>query len=230
MVSGYSNMRVLIVAADPLARAGLAALLTAMPGYSVVGQSSGDAELISELAVYRPDVVLWDMGWEPLRPAAGAATSPAPEEGDRWPHLEQLTEVRDAGHPVVVLLTDEAPAATLWAAGVRGLLLREVNAEKLVSALSAAVQGLVVLDEPLLSVFLPASHPESRQSMHLLTRREFDVLQLLAEGLPNKIIADRLQISEHTVKFHINALMAKLQAQSRTEAVVRAIRFGLLPL
>ena len=64
----------------------------------------------------------------------------------------------------------------------------------------------------------------------LLTRREFDVLRLLAEGLPNKIIADRLQISEHTVKFHVNALMAKLHAQSRTEAVVRAIRAGVLPL
>jgi DNA-binding NarL/FixJ family response regulator len=129
----------------------------------------------------------------------------------------------------VVLLADAAQAATLWAAGGRHLLLREDNTEKLGSALSAAVQGLVVLDEPLLT-FLPASHPESRQSLHLLTRREFDVLQLLAEGLPNKIIADRLQISEHTVKFHVNALMAKLQAQSRTEAVVRAIRFGLLPL
>jgi DNA-binding NarL/FixJ family response regulator len=230
MVGGCATVRVLLVAVDPLARAGLAALLMAMPGYSVAGQSGGDAGLVSELAVYRPDVVLWDMGWEPLRAVADAAMPPVAEQGERRPPLEQLTEVRDAGYPVVVLLADEASAATLWATGVRGLLLREVNGEKLVSALSAAVQGLVVLDEALLGALLSASPTESRQSVHLLTRREFDVLRLLAEGLPNKIIADRLQISEHTVKFHLNALMVKLQAQSRTEAVVRAIRWGLLPL
>jgi DNA-binding NarL/FixJ family response regulator len=92
------------------------------------------------------------------------------------------------------------------------------------------VQGLVVLDEALLSVLLPTSQLEAPPVMYQITPRELDVLRLLAEGLPNKIIADRLHISEHTVKFHVNALMEKLQAQSRTEAVVRAIRGGVLPL
>jgi DNA-binding NarL/FixJ family response regulator len=63
-----------------------------------------------------------------------------------------------------------------------------------------------------------------------LTPREQEVLQLLAEGLPNKVIAQRLTISEHTVKFHINAILGKLGAQSRTDAVVRATRSGLLLL
>jgi DNA-binding NarL/FixJ family response regulator len=63
-----------------------------------------------------------------------------------------------------------------------------------------------------------------------LTPREQEVLQLLAEGLPNKTIADSLHISEHTVKFHVNAILSKLGAQSRTEAVVRATRLGLLLL
>jgi DNA-binding NarL/FixJ family response regulator len=134
MVSSLSPLRVLIVAADPLARAGLAALLAATPGCSVMGQSSGEAELGRELAVYRPDVVLWDMGWEPLRPATAAPASPFPEYGERRPHLEQLAEVRDAGHAVVVLLADEAQAAMLWTAGVRCLLLRDSHAEKLISA------------------------------------------------------------------------------------------------
>jgi DNA-binding NarL/FixJ family response regulator len=230
MMSSSSDLRVLIVAADPLVRAGLAALLTGAPGCSVVGQRSDDADLLRELAVYQPDVVLWDMGWELLRAAADATALPLQGQGELRPHLEQLAEVREAGYAVVVLLADEAQAAMLWAAGVRCLLLRDINAERLVSALSAAVQGLVVLDEPLLSTLLPSSQLESPQVTHQITPRELDVLRLLAEGLPNKIIADRLQISEHTVKFHVNALMEKLQAQSRTEAVVRAMRFGVLPL
>ena len=67
-------------------------------------------------------------------------------------------------------------------------------------------------------------------SAEALTPREQEVLQLLAEGLPNKTIADRLYISEHTVKFHVNAILSKLGAQSRTEAVVRATRLGILLL
>jgi DNA-binding NarL/FixJ family response regulator len=221
---------VLIVADDPLARAGLAAMVTGLPDCRVVGQSSGEADVVTALDVYQPDVVLWDMGWEPLSAAASAPAAPAPGSADRWPVLARLLEVRDAGQSVVVLVADEAQATVLWAGGVRGLLLRQVSAEKLVSALGAAVQGLVVLEESLVSAILPASQPPPAQMTTLLTRREFDVLQLLAEGLPNKIIADRLQISEHTVKFHVNALMEKLHAQSRTEAVVRAIRAGVLPL
>ena len=64
----------------------------------------------------------------------------------------------------------------------------------------------------------------------LLTPRENDVLRLLAEGLPNKGVASRLEVSEHTVKFHVNSIMSKPNAQSRTEAVTLATRLGLLPL
>jgi two-component system nitrate/nitrite response regulator NarL len=229
MVASSPNLRLLIVADDPLARVGLAALLAGVPGVNVVGQSHGGGDVVTDLEVYRPDVVLWDIGWEPLRVPTGAA-APPPEPGERRSHLEQLLEVREARYPVVLLLADEAQAAILWAVGLRCLLWREVSAEKLVSALAATLQGLVVLDESLLGALLPSAPLQPGPIANPLTRREFDVLQLLAEGLPNKIIADRLQISEHTVKFHINALMDKLQAQSRTEAVVRAMRSGLLPL
>ena len=230
MVSSLLPLRVLIVADDPLARAGLAAMLTDVPDCRVVGQSRGDGDMATALEVYRPDVVLWDMGWEPLSAAASASVTPTPGPDERWPALAPLMEVRDTGHAVVALLADDAQVTALWAAGVRCLLLREVSAEKLISALAAAVQGLVVLEEALVSAVLFTSQLVPGQVTALLTRREFDVLRLLAEGLPNKIIADRLQISEHTVKFHVNALMAKLHAQSRTEAVVRAIRAGVLPL
>jgi DNA-binding NarL/FixJ family response regulator len=225
MASSLPRLRVLIIADDPLARAGLAAMLASHPDCHIAGQSGTGADMGAALEVFRPDVVLWDLGWEPLSAAASAPVSDDAARG-----LARLVEMRDTGPPLVVLLADEAPAAALWAVGVRCLLWRQAPVEKLLSALAAAVQGLVVLEEPLVSAVLPVSPLDPAQVTTLLTPREFEVLQLLAEGLPNKLIADRLQISEHTVKFHVNALMDKLQAQSRTEAVVRAIRYGMLAL
>ena len=213
------ELRVLIVADDPLARAGLATLLTQQPGCTVVGQMAGQADVLDGLRLYQPDVVVWDLGWEPTPELAVSPTA-----------LEQLADVRDAGQPVVALLPDERYTALVWASGVRGLLPRDVDAATLALALPAVAQGLVVCDAELVSGLLPARHPQPMSPTEALTPREQEVLQLLAEGLPNKTIADRLHISEHTVKFHVNAILSKLGAQSRTEAVVRATRLGLLLL
>jgi DNA-binding NarL/FixJ family response regulator len=109
-------------------------------------------------------------------------------------------------------------------------LLREASATRLQASLQAVSSGLVVCDEALGAALMPTRHADFMPLMDALTPREFEVLRLVAEGLPNKIIAARLHISEHTVKFHVNALMGKLGAQSRTEAVVRATRLGLLLL
>jgi two-component system nitrate/nitrite response regulator NarL len=144
--------------------------------------------------------------------------------------LERLAEVRDTGQPVVVLLPDDRYTALVWASGVRGLLLRDVDAATLVLALPVVTRGLVVCDAALVSSLFSARQPPLISSVEALTPREQEVLQLLAEGLPNKTIADRLHISEHTVKFHVNAILSKLGAQSRTEAVVRATRLGFLLL
>jgi DNA-binding NarL/FixJ family response regulator len=86
------------------------------------------------------------------------------------------------------------------------------------------------MDPDLAFPFLPAPLEDDDELTEELTPRETEVLQLLAEGLTNKAIADRLGISRHTVKFHVNAILTKLNAQSRTEAVVRATRSGLLAL
>jgi len=77
---------------------------------------------------------------------------------------------------------------------------------------------------------IPSRIDNIQKVLEELTAREMEVLQLLAEGLPNKSIAQRLDISEHTVKFHVNAILRKLEAQSRTEAVVQATRLGLILL
>lgn len=205
-------VRVLIVADDPLARAGLATLLADPAGCEVVGQVAADSDLAIALEVYRPDVVVWDLGWDPEL------------------SLERLVDLTEEESPIVALLPDEANAADAWAAGARGLFLRDVAADALVAALRAVAQGLLVLDPALADPSRPFGDLTSEGLAEELTPRELEVLQLLAQGLSNKAIAYQLGISEHTVKFHVNAIMNKLGAQSRTEAAVRATRMGLIIL
>ncbi len=213
------EVRVLVLADDPLARAGLAALLAAEPGCTVVGRASGADDLVAAVEAYRPDVLLWDLG-------------SSPDLG-----LERVAAAAGAQPPVVLLLADAALAEDAWAMGARGILPRAAEPPQIVAALAAVVQGLVVVDP----AFIPALFPpvESRPLgatdvaeplFEELTPRELEVLRLLADGLPNKAIARHLGISEHTVKFHVNAILGKLGAGSRTEAVVRATRLGLILL
>ncbi len=206
-------LRVMLIADDPLVRNGLAALLSGGLDCLVVGQIASDVDIVAGAEVYRPDIVLWDMGWEPVDVS----------------RFECLAELRDHRINSVVLLQDGRSGAEVWSLGARGLLLRQVEAERLVAALRAVEQGLVVWDETVAMPVMPAA-AEAPSGVDVLTPREHEVLALLAEGLPNKIVADRLQISEHTVKFHVNAIMGKLGAQSRTEAVVLATRRGLILL
>jgi two-component system nitrate/nitrite response regulator NarL len=207
-----AELRVLVIADDALARMGLATLLANRDECVVAGQVASDADLPTELDVYRPDVAAWDLGWDP-------ATA-----------LERLADLREAGLAIVALLDDDAHAADVWAAGARGLLSRDTDSDSLVAALTAVAQGLTALDPSLALTLLRADDRSPAPLVEELTPRESEVLQLLAEGLPNKAIAPQLGISEHTVKFHVNAILSKLGAQSRTEAVVRATRVGLIVL
>ncbi len=210
--SATPGLRVLIVAQDPLARAGLATLLAGRPGLGIAGQVAEDSDLKAALEVFRPDVVVWDLGWEP-------ATA-----------LERLGDLGELDTPVVALLPDETSAGEAWASGVRGLLLRSASATALGAAVEAAAQGIVALEPELASALLAVRERTPAAPNADLTPREIEVLRLLAEGLSNKAIAHRLDISEHTVKFHVNSILGKLGAQSRTEAVMRATRMGLVLL
>jgi DNA-binding NarL/FixJ family response regulator len=202
-------IRVLIVADDPLARAGLATVLEERPELSIVGQVAADAALAVSLDVYRADVVLWDLGWDP----DGVPV-------DLW----------DGDLPLLALLPHAELAAEAWGAGAGGLLLRDGDEEQLLAALQAVAQQLVVVDPALAQALRPALPGDETAPAETLTSREMEVLHLLAEGLSNRAIAQELDISEHTVKFHVTAIMGKLNAQSRTEAVVRAMRLGLIAL
>lgn len=205
-------LRVLIVASDPLVRAGLAAMLDEQPDCEIVGQLSGAASLGDDWRLYEPDVVLWDLGWDITADVA------------RHLPTDQVS--------ILGLLPDEAAsAAALLSAGLRGLLRRDASPGQIGSGLRAVADGLIAVDEQFLTSLLPARGVEGSDDLSLnedLTPREMDVLERLAEGLSNRAIAQELSISEHTVKFHVTSIMGKLDAQSRTDAVVRATRLGLI--
>jgi DNA-binding NarL/FixJ family response regulator len=212
MIASLDRIRIVIVADDPLVRAGLAALLVDQPECLVVGQLGTGEDLPSEVLTHQPDVILWDLGWDPA-PALEAA-------------LDSLLEV---GLPMVVLLPGEGYAAEAWGAGAAGILPRDVAVEDLLATLVSVSRGLIVLDPSLASgIRPPVINVTPDVLVDDLTPREMEVLQLLADGLTNRAIAQRLSISEHTVKFHVNSILGKLGAQSRTEAVVRATRMGLI--
>jgi DNA-binding NarL/FixJ family response regulator len=136
----------------------------------------------------------------------------------------------------VALADDERPARTLRAMPLRGwaIVSRDAPVEELRTAVMAAAQGFTVVPTALAARLLPArgAAPDAARADQLepLTAREREVLELLSEGLSNRQIADRLGISEHTVKFHVASVSGKLGASSRTEAVSRGVRRGLITL
>jgi DNA-binding NarL/FixJ family response regulator len=144
--------------------------------------------------------------------------------------LAEFTQHTSAPNvPLLALLADSSLTPSVWQAGVRAMLPRSAPIATLVSALHAAANHLVILDPAsATSVLVPANGlPDALET---LTSREQEVLQLMAQGMANKSIARALAISEHTVKFHVNAILGKFGAQSRTEAVVMASRAGLVLL
>jgi DNA-binding NarL/FixJ family response regulator len=142
---------------------------------------------------------------------------------------EDSGNVRSLAHryPVLVIASEPARAREALAAGARGVVSRRTSGPRLARALDALLEGLVVIDEDLAEDTLrPPQRPLGMQET--LTPRELEVLELVASGLSNKEIAEKLGVSFHTVKFHVNAILGKLGASSRTEVVALAARAGLL--
>jgi two-component system, NarL family, nitrate/nitrite response regulator NarL len=134
--------------------------------------------------------------------------------------------------PVIAIISEATDPLPLLAAGVRGLLDVNVDAARLRATIIAAQLGLSVLDEDPVDAIVAAWSPPREQTSanDRLTPREREVLERLADGLSNREIGEALGISAHTVKFHVDALLDKLRARSRTQVVVEAIREGLLLL
>jgi DNA-binding NarL/FixJ family response regulator len=200
-------IRVLIRASSPLAAAGLKQLIAGEPDFAVLradGEGPGET----------PDVIL--------------AEAEADDEG-AW---DAHAEMAEGGAALVLLADDPGRAwiAEAIGAGARAVLPRTVTRDELAAALRAAASGLVVLPkDDAFSLLAPRTgNPGAPTVQEPLTPRERVVLEAMGSGLANKEIASRLGISEHTVKFHVASILAKLGAASRTEAVMIAVRRGML--
>ena len=194
-------IRVALFTDDPLLRAGLSSLLAQVGSIDVV---EGDGA----------EVALWDAGTDSSKT------------------LGRLAELRTMAMPVVAVVGDAAHTAPALAAGARGVVLRDQVGPGIHAALAAVRSGLTVMDTQLANQLVPNQpvRTDAPKGRGELTERERQVVQLLSEGLSNKLIADRLGISDHTAKFHVNGVMMKLGASTRTEAVVEAMRRGLIKL
>ncbi len=201
-------VRLALIGVDPLARAGIYSMLA---GYDdlEIAQELDLADALRPRAVAAHDATLFD--------AASDSAS--------------LVSIPQLGEPVLVLIGDPSMAGEALAHGARGVLLRSASPKRIHAALRAVSEGLMVLDDELSSLVAPhASVSADDEIIEPLTQREREVMQLLASGLTNKEIANRLGISEHTVKFHVNGILGKLGAETRTEAVVHAARLGIVVL
>jgi DNA-binding NarL/FixJ family response regulator len=195
-------IRVVVAARSSVVRAGLESVVRSSSSLELAG--SLDWALINS-AEFEADVLLMD-------------------PGDVLP--EQSSQ------PAVLLLdtSDAALVSAALRAGVRGVISREATSEEIESAIQAVHAGLVAITAGSLTELLRDIRPAADALAEPLSDRELEVLNLIAEGQSNKLIAHSLGISEHTVKTHVASILAKLGAGSRTEAVSQAIRRGLVML
>ncbi len=203
--------RVFVVAPTPMARAGLRSMLASVEdvGVEVVGESGPTAD------------------GAPALPAAEVVLVADEELLDET----ALAVSEDGTQGLVLISEEEGAAARLRALPIRGwgVVPHDAPPEELGAAVAAVAQGLVVLPRALADGAL-AGTPAAEELSEPPTAREGEVLGLLARGLSNKQIARELHISEHTVKFHISALYAKLGVGNRAEAVSQGARHGLISL
>lgn len=211
-----SQVAVAIAAPTPMLRAGLRALLS---GDEI--QVVGDAPSLAELSMELPeaDVLVTTAGVLMEDSAYMALGRSAPS----LPGVLALSE-------------DSRPATLLRQLALRGwgIISPDAPAAEMQAAVLSVAQGLVVLSLPLASTLVgPRNLVQTLEGGTLpesLTARETEVLELLSQGLSNKLIARRLSISEHTVKFHVSSIYTKLDASSRTDAVSKGARLGLITL
>jgi DNA-binding NarL/FixJ family response regulator len=227
-------INVVIVARLPLIREGLRGLLASEKDLHVEALTRIESvELVEDILTTLPNVVLVDVdvlehaGWALLSDLRGVA-----------PDLATL---------VVGDTEEDRRVASAIALGARGYITRDVTTEEMASAIRAARYGLFVLHRipagAMLADMVPGDPGLAEDEHELefdrrgrqeliepLSARELDVLRLIARGMSNKQIAAELVITEHTVKFHIRAILAKLGAANRTEAVTSALQKGLVTL
>jgi two-component system, NarL family, response regulator LiaR len=210
----WMNIRILIVDDHVMVREGLRTFLAHHRELHVVGEAADGTQAVEEACRLRPDVVLMDL----LLPGMDGETATSAI-------CKELPETR------VIILTNVLNKASLTRAiqaGAMGYLLKDAQADELRRAIKAVARGQVYLS-PQVSAFLVEHVRKAERQKPLLSRRENDVLLLLARGLDNRDIASALHMREDTAKTHVRHILHKLGVQSRTQAILMGMRLGLVP-
>ncbi len=211
-----SQIRVALVDDHQVVRQGLRSYLEAFTDVCVVGMASSGEEAVLQVDAWLPDVIVMDL----LMPGGIDGIETTRRIRTRSPHTQVV---------VLTAYADDARVVAALRAGAIGYIRKEADPELLLSAVRAAARGQSVLDpsiagsvlQDLLRGRLPGSE---------LTEREMDVLRQLANGRTNKQIAEVLVISEETVKTHVGNILAKLQLAHRGQAILYALKQGLISL
>jgi DNA-binding NarL/FixJ family response regulator len=206
-----------IFSADPVRRRSLEEVLRGDSTITIVGVADDPAAVLRLIDQNHVDAVLAD--------------APTREHLGDWRNRHGET-----AFVVLVDGTDEEDSLDAFYAGARAILPRSAERNEIVSAIEAVARGLAVLPRELLLTLLNGASaadelPDGNDAVRArLTPRELEVLGAMADGASNKAIARQLGISFHTAKFHVAAILTKLNADSRTEAVMRAAQLGLVML
>ncbi|AKH81616.1 LuxR family transcriptional regulator [Streptomyces sp. CNQ-509] len=217
-----TNIRVLIADDQVMVRQGFTVLLDAEPGIEVVGQAVDGADAVAKTAELRPDVVLMDI----RMPGLGGIEA-----------TRRLTEPPSAAVRVLILTTFDLDEYVYEAlrAGASGFLLKDASAAELAHAVRVVATGDALLapavTRRLITEFARLTRtPRTplKDRVGGLTERETEVLSLIAQGLSNAEIAERLVVAEQTVKTHVGRILTKLSLRDRTQAAVFAYETGLI--
>lgn len=200
---------ILLIDDHPMLRTGVKQLVSMAPDISVVGEASNGEQGIDLAESLDPDLILLDLNMPGMN---GLET------------LDKLREKALSGRIVVFSVSNhEEDVVTALKRGADGYLLKDMESEDLLKALQQAAAGEMVLSEaltPVLAASLRANRATTDRDVTQLTPRERDILKLIAQGLPNKMIARRLDITESTVKVHVKHMLKKMKLKSRVEAAV----------
>jgi DNA-binding NarL/FixJ family response regulator len=213
-----SGIRVMVVDDHTVVRDAIAAMVDLEDGLEVIGQASDGRQAVDRALALKPDVVLMDL---------------------RMPEMDGVAAMRELGERMpsvrfIVLTTFDTDEYIFDAieAGARGFLLKDCSRQELFQAIRAVAAGESLIEPGVAARVLErfARMQRGETTAPVLSERENEVLHLMAQGQPNKTIARHLSISESTVKTHVANIFQKLDAASRTEAVSKAVRTGLIKL
>ena len=208
---------ILLIDDHPMLRNGVKQLIALDNSLQVIGEASNGEQGVELAKQLDPDLILLDLNMPGMN---GLDT------------LDKMRQTSLSGRVVVFSVSNhEDDVVTALKRGADGYLLKDMEPEDLLTALHNAAAGKMVLSEaltPVLAASLRESRPSGDRDIQSLTPRERDIIKLIAEGLPNKMIARRLNITESTVKVHVKHLLKKMKLKSRVEAAVWVLQSNVL--